>query len=242
MIIINNKPVTRICKGNTEIVRVNRGNDLVYEVGGFDSKNYQEVEYIYNYNSSSAKSYINLGIYPELNERIEVKSQCMRHIRYEISPVFGTSGKDTSTAYMSVSYYYLSPLRFQFYWIGGSYYIDSVPTDSVQECVLYYDDAGVRHMNVNGNDYKGKVLEDFTFANPYYLFAVAPKDSSAVSVSEYSSVRIYYFRIFHGDKLAMNLVPCKRRSDNVVGMYDTVTKTFFGNSGGGYFRAGNDVN
>ena len=35
-----------------------------------------------------------------------------------------------------------------------------------------------------------------------------------------------------------NFIPVKRNSDNVVGMYDTVTKTFFTNAGTGVFTAG----
>jgi len=32
--------------------------------------------------------------------------------------------------------------------------------------------------------------------------------------------------------------PCYRKSDNVIGMYDTVTKAFFVNSGSGTFTKG----
>ena len=39
----------------------------------------------------------------------------------------------------------------------------------------------------------------------------------------------------------VNLVPCYRKSDNVIGMYDTVTQTFYTNSGSGTFTKGQDV-
>ena len=39
----------------------------------------------------------------------------------------------------------------------------------------------------------------------------------------------------------VNLVPCYRKSDNEIGMYDLVTKTFFTNQGTGSFMKGPDV-
>ena len=55
------------------------------------------------------------------------------------------------------------------------------------------------------------------------------------------SVRIYYFKIWDDGVLARNLIPCYRKSDNEPGMYDTVSKTFYTNSGTGTFLVGGDV-
>ena len=52
----------------------------------------------------------------------------------------------------------------------------------------------------------------------------------------------YYFQIYDGDTILRNFIPCYRKSDNEPGMYDTVSKTFFTNSGTGTFLVGNDVN
>ena len=49
--------------------------------------------------------------------------------------------------------------------------------------------------------------------------------------------KIYGFSMYKNGKAILNLVPAKN-SNNVVGMYDTVTKTFFTNSGTGSFTAG----
>ncbi len=42
--------------------------------------------------------------------------------------------------------------------------------------------------------------------------------------------------------LVMNLIPARRNQDSVVGMYDTVSGTFFENAGTGVFQAGPDIN
>ncbi len=49
--------------------------------------------------------------------------------------------------------------------------------------------------------------------------------------------RIYYAKIYKNGILAFYGIPAKDSND-VVGMYDTVTKTFFTNSGSGVFDAG----
>lgn len=58
----------------------------------------------------------------------------------------------------------------------------------------------------------------------------------------YARTKLYYFKIWENDELIMNLIPCYRKSDNVIGLYDLITKTFFINQGTGTFLKGKDVN
>ena len=53
-----------------------------------------------------------------------------------------------------------------------------------------------------------------------------------------SSGKIYFLKIFQNGSLVRNLVPARRVSDDALGMYDTVTNTFFTNAGTGDFTAG----
>lgn len=50
--------------------------------------------------------------------------------------------------------------------------------------------------------------------------------------------KIYYFRMELNNSLVANMVPCRRNSDNELGMYDTVSGQFFTNAGTGDFVAG----
>ena len=62
--------------------------------------------------------------------------------------------------------------------------------------------------------------------------------------STYSSIgKFHYAEIYDtdGTTLLMNLIPCKRKSDNVVGMYDTVGGNFLTNAGTGDFIAGPEI-
>lgn len=56
-----------------------------------------------------------------------------------------------------------------------------------------------------------------------------------------SLAKIYSAKIYEDDTLIANFIPCYRKSDSKPGMYDTVTKQFFTNSGTGEFIVGNDV-
>lgn len=50
---------------------------------------------------------------------------------------------------------------------------------------------------------------------------------------------LYYLNLYdESDEPILLLIPCKRNSDDKLGMYDTVTETFFANNGTGDFIAG----
>ena len=55
--------------------------------------------------------------------------------------------------------------------------------------------------------------------------------------------KIYYFKIYdNNNNLICDLVPCYRKSDGVIGMYDLVSDVFRTNLGTGTFTKGPDVN
>lgn len=60
--------------------------------------------------------------------------------------------------------------------------------------------------------------------------------------SQYPSyTQLFSCKMYEGTTLVRNLVPCKRNSDNVLGMYDTVSGNFLTNAGTGTFIAGANV-
>jgi hypothetical protein len=50
--------------------------------------------------------------------------------------------------------------------------------------------------------------------------------------------KIFYVQIYDNNILVRDFIPARRNSDGVLGMYDTVTNTFFTNAGTGEFIAG----
>lgn len=53
--------------------------------------------------------------------------------------------------------------------------------------------------------------------------------------------KIYSCKIYSSSTLVRNMIPCYRKSDGTIGMYDIVNNTFYTNQGSGTFTKGNDV-
>jgi len=78
----------------------------------------------------------------------------------------------------------------------------------------------------------------YSSAQNIYLF----RDNTTSSGNAYPGVKkIYSFKFEKDGNLVRDLVPCYRKSDNVAGMYDKVSGTFFGNKGTGEFVSGREV-
>ena len=54
-------------------------------------------------------------------------------------------------------------------------------------------------------------------------------------------LRMYSFVLSMSNTKVLDLIPCYRKSDGEIGMYDTVSKTFYTNAGTGTFTKGADV-
>ena len=65
-----------------------------------------------------------------------------------------------------------------------------------------------------------------------YIFNFQPTDSRS------TSAKLYEFKIYSEDVLVRNFVPCIRKSDEEIGLYDLVTNKFFENKGTVAFTAG----
>ena len=81
--------------------------------------------------------------------------------------------------------------------------------------------------------------------NTSYTFGESPTNftlfTAIGSVSYYAKAKIYSFKIWKSGVLTRDMIPCYRKSDNVIGMYDVVNDVFYTNSGTGTFVKGADV-
>lgn len=97
----------------------------------------------------------------------------------------------------------------------------------------------VIEMNKNSVKIDGAVVataavQTFSTKYPIYLFA---NNNAGVSAG-FSTTKIYGCEIYNGDVLMLEFIPCRRNSDNALGMYDTVHGTFYQNAGSGAFIGG----
>lgn len=112
---------------------------------------------------------------------------------------------------------------------------------SIQQ-VLEWDEVFVdritKTLTVNGMTYPINGSFSWVMSNPtnIALFGVMVYSKG---VAKCSKVSIAYCEMYDQNmNLIRNFIPCVRKSDNVVGMYDLVTEAFFENQGTGEFLYG----
>lgn len=95
-------------------------------------------------------------------------------------------------------------------------------------------------------------IDGTAYTIPASVTASENSDNIAINASTtgnpspgtYTTQRWYYFRIFDGEIILRDFIPCYRKSDMIAGMYDLVSNAFFANARTGKtseFTAGPDV-
>ena len=222
-----------------EVKELSKGLVLHYKLDGGINKiippEYQEVEYL----DSSGTQYINTGYiattYPlQLNAKMS----------WLAAP---SSEKDfwgnfNATTQTSSIYCFVCGGRGTNKWYqwGGSVWepFSNLTINTVYDTSFTYTGASGRIANI---------IEEVT-NNISNNNALATTDGyiglfSGAGARAYccGSFRIYSASIIHEGNMVRNFIPCYRISDNVAGMYDTITNTFFTNVGSGTFTIGPNV-
>lgn len=80
------------------------------------------------------------------------------------------------------------------------------------------------------------------FTNNYSCFIFALHDNNAISDNvewkRFARMKCYSFKMWQDDTMVRDFVPCKRRSDNVCGMYDKVEGKFYTSASSVAFTGG----
>ena len=72
----------------------------------------------------------------------------------------------------------------------------------------------------------------YYYSNNYYLFGFKETDSL---VSSPGSFKLYSCKMYNNSTLVRDFIPCYRKSDSVIWLYDRVWKQFYTNAGSGTF-------
>ena len=186
---------------------------------------YQEVEYI----ESDGTQYIDTGFVPNQNTEFEVEYELNKQGTYGI--IFGGEQAYSNNAFhMYVSG---SPKKWD---IGfGRFYTYSIEVEfnkkikyKINKTSYYFDNVEYTYIS----------NPTFDNARAVYLFA---DNRSSVLLDVNAQKKIYKCSIKDNNTLVRNFIPCYRKSDNEIGMYDTVNKVFYTNQGTGTFLKGNNV-
>lgn len=189
---------------------------------------YQQVDFI----QSSGNQYIDTGVV--LTECSEVEISFMSSVFVQ-QCIFGSRSSASQSNYS---------ILFNLFATSKSIICDF---DNYQNNrLLYTADLCVRNicklsksrLLVNDTTQKVSAYNAFSTPTSAYIF-----DMGGNIPSGYKKLygNIYYCKILSNGMAQRNFIPCYRKSDDEVGMYDTVTKQFFGNKGSGSFTYGNEV-
>ena len=223
--------------------------DNVRNIVGWDEINvglpseYQEVEYI----ESTGTQYIitDIPIQQPVTIYIDVmplsgsNDQAFFTTGYEVSPHLVRIG--TGWYAGRIQNYYQ-----RYYTLGAS---NSMETNTKHHAEVYLS-QGLQTAVLDGtqlpntsNTHNSTLLPIDGNKINFFMFAEGRlRASGKIDALFKSHARIYALKVDNADSTIGNFIPCYRKSDGEIGMYDTVSKTFYTNSGTGTFLKGDDVN
>lgn len=180
---------------------------LLMQKSGILPSGYTQLEYISN---GGTAAYVDTGIVMKLSYHmiIDFSVSAMK----SVTPLWGGSAAYAFQCNTTTSY----TLRFG----GINYQVNSttVPLDTLTRA-----EAKDRVMTINGKKYASGTTED---TSNWLLFR------ANYNSGYYTKNSVYYFKVCDGDTVLMELIPAKRNSDSVVGMYDLVSNKFITPTGG----------
>lgn len=191
---------------------------------------YTELEYI----ESTGTQYINTGVTTGNNIKVQAKAISTFGFTGEYSKKYSgclLGGRKTSD---NSNFSYTSGINNDFVGSGSSFL---TITRNANTDILDVEYSNTK-IDIKCGDYSyiNNLSINITDAFNIYIFALN-QNNSATSFGTY---KLYNFKIYNGTTLVRNFIPCKRNSDNAIGLYDVINGVFYTNAGTGTFTAGTE--
>jgi hypothetical protein len=188
---------------------------------------YQEVEYI----ESTGTQYINLNYVPTANlSKVETRVERLS-MPTQYGNIFGSELDGTNRLFLR---YENDGTRISFFKPWRQNYDN--PESGIIDIIVDFPN---RVLKIGSQTYADMQYSKSGNLLPWYLFSLNYKGNTATDC--WFGGRMYYFKLYENNELIKNMIPCYRKSDNEIGMYDLVTNTFFTNAGTETFNKGNDI-
>ena len=182
---------------------------------------YQEVEYI----ETTGTQYIDTNVSANSNIKFQVKLSTSNATAGTVIGVGGIDGERKSFRLFNYNNeFYLD--------YGSGYKYNRIFGGTWANNVIYELEVGNRYIKdiTTGNDIiSGSEVPAFEYEQTIKVF----KDGTSTL-----NGKLYYLRLYDNNELVRNFVPCYRKSDNEIGVYDIVNNQFYANSGTGTFKMG----
>lgn len=181
---------------------------------------YKEIEYI----ESTGEQYINVGYIPKANDVYKIK-----FLHTSIAGNQVIFGSRTSGTYKDSL---------------NQVYLNKTSATATPDDLLFFSGTTSKNFSLTQINKRYDLelsVNDGNFDNnsnqPLYLFTF----NNMGSVTAFANIKLYKFEITNNNTIIRDLVPCYRKSDNVLGMYDLVENKFYTNDGTGEFLKGNNT-
>lgn len=195
-----------------------RGPRLISVTRSKLPQGYTELSYI----QGDGASYINTGFNP--NQNTVVRADMAHYLSSETCWIFGARNGTNVGAFGFLTYR-------SFYRADYGTATTNLSRTPTKRFVIEMDKNVAK---VDGAVVATATVQTFSTNYPIYLFA----NNNAGSAAGFSIPKIYGCEIYNDDILMREFIPCRRNSDNALGMYDTVHGTFYQNAGSGAFIGG----
>ena len=195
-----------------------RGPRWISVTRGRLPQGYTELSYI----QGDGASYINTGFNP--NQNTVVRADIAHDLSRATHWIFGARNGTNVDAFGFLTY-------------KGAYRADyGTATTSLSGTPTgrFTIEMNKNSVKIDGAVIATAAVQTFSTNYPIYLFA----NNNAGASAGFSTTKIYGCEIYSGDILMREFIPCRRNSDNALGMYDTVHGTFCQNAGNGAFIGG----
>ena len=194
----------------------------------FDYTNYYELEYL----ESSGNQYISTSIAPNTIGRIRTEVKFKSTSRQMLL----ASWNKSYNAYM-VQIGYHKDLGYWTHGISPSAYTDGTIINTT-DYYVYDLNLNAGNLKINGSTVQS--TSGYASSNrALYIFASNDADEG---VYLKASAYLKYLEIYNkSGNLSYNFIPAERKSDGVLGLYETVNGTFYTNAGSGTFISGGRI-
>lgn len=200
----------------------NLSNYKIYGKGNFVENHnlpteYQEVEYI----ESTGTQYIDTGIYMDTSIKIDLTMQLNYTDKdQKFLGSYGSGGICLGT--------YAGKWR-----LGNSMWAVNENAVTLEKVNIqaYNDNWYINGVNVATTKFSANNQAPISLFGIFYNGSLFQRDS----------IKVYSLKIYDGDTAVREFIPCYRKSDNIIGMYDLVNGKFYTNSGTEEFIKGEAV-